>query len=414
MRRVIFVTTGMLALVGLWGCKEEPIVDGFARVSILDAPVAVLANLDTFYVYRVKADEGYFPDSVVCMIREGNDLWRFALLDDGGTDSLWGPDFASARSGDIAPHNGTYTRGVNFHTLTGGTAADYVFSFMSYTRGGPDGIVGPEIAVRARVPEECLLTAWPQDYRFDECFAPINMQIRVSRDTSDHVDSVWMKVQQEEGSSPFANTLLFEPVVGDTVWQRQFDPTAFECAESCPPAFYTLHYFAKTHFGLTAEQSVPVASFFNQPPTLANPIMPDTAYRPSYPGEVDTISVTVDLHDCELAGEIYYYGIHFDRSRDDTLHWSSDPTFFLRDDGLAGDVTAGDGRYTVDLTITPSDTLLNNLYYFRFYAVDCAPPYLQSPYLLDSLRVIQLFGGAGIHTAGDDFGMGIVSQGFRP
>jgi hypothetical protein len=108
------------------------------------------------------------------------------------------------------------------------------------------------------------------------------------------------------------------------------------------------------------------------------------------------------------------YGLLFDRSRDDTLNWSTHPDFFLRDDGLARDAIAGDGRYTVGLTITRSDTLLNNLYYFRFYAIECAPPNLPSAYLLDSMRVIQSPGGGAVLATGDGFEMGTANEGFRP
>ena len=415
MRRVILFAAGVLMLLSSWSCKEKTIVEPiFHMVSILEAPTAVLANLDTFYVYRVKAFEGYFPDSIVCTLSYGVHGWSFALFDDGGADSLWGPNFASARSGDVAPHNGTYTRGVNFHTLTGGTAEDHLFCFMPFVNGVPDADEGPCLMVQARVPGACSLLSWPQESNFIECFAPVNMEVRVSRDSSDRVDSVWMEVRQGNGSRPFWKVLLFEAAESDTVWQRTFDPTAFSCAESSPPASYTLHYFAKTRFGLLAEQMVTVGSFTNHLPTLSNPVMPDTAYRPTEAGVVDTITVTVDFSDCELAGEIHYYGLHFDRSRDDTLNWSTDPSFFLRDDGLARDAVAGDGRYTVGLTITRSDTLLNNLYYFRFYAIECAPPNLQSAYLLDSMRVIQSPGGVAASAPSDDFGMGIVNEGFRP
>lgn len=413
-RLVLFTATAAFTLAGLWGCEET--TDNHlqvARVSILEAPVAVLANLDSFYVYRIKADEGYAPDSIVCTLADESEVRTFALFDDGGTDSLWGPDFASVRSGDIAAHNGTFTRAINFHALTGGTAADFLFEFMPYVNGAPDAQVGPTITVLARIPEPCSLLAWPQNNEFAECFAPINMEVRVSRDSSDRVDSVWMVVWG--GSRPeFQNLLPFVAAAGDTVWRRTFDPTAFSCAESSPPALYLLYYFAKTRFGLSAGQTVEVESFTNHLPTLANSVMPDTTYRPAEAGVVDTITVTVDFSDCELAGEIYYYGLLFDRSRDDTLNWGTDPAFYLRDDGLARDAIAGDGRFSVGLTITRSDTLLNNLYYFRFYAIECAPPNLQSAYLLDSMRVIQTPGGAPASAPSDDFGMGIVNEGFHP
>jgi hypothetical protein len=415
MRKAVgLIMAVVLVGVVLWGC-EEGIIEHwtFARVSVLEAPVAVRSDLDSFYVYRIKADEGYFPDSIVCSVLHGDSSLAFALLDDGGADSLWGPDFASVRSGDVVPHNGTYTRAINFRTLTGGTAADFIFCFAPYVHGMPDAGSGPCVTVLARIPQACSLLSWPQDSNFAECFAPVNMEVRVARDSSDRVDSVWVEVRQESSGNPFLNTLLFEATAGDTVWQRTFDPTAFSCAESSPPASYTLHYFAKTRFGLSADRAVAVHSFSNHLPTLSNSIMPDTTYRPAEAGVVDTITETVDFSDCALAGEIHYYGLLFDRSRDDTLNWSTHPDFFLRDDGLARDAVAGDSRYTVGLTITRSDTLLNNLYYFRFYAVDCAPPHLRSAYLLDSMRVIQSLGGA-VSAASGGFDMGTANQGFRP
>ena len=278
---------------------------------------------------------------------------------------------------------------------------------------GGTGFLSPPLSVQIENVTACEIFAWPQDSSFAECFAPIDMEVHVSRDSADRVDSVWMVVWG--GSRPeFQNSLPFAAALGDTVWRRMLDPTAFSCAQSSPPVPYLLHYFAKTRFGLSAEQTVTGNSFTNHLPTLSNPVMPDTTYRPAEAGVVDTITVTVDFSDCELAGEIHYYGLLFDRSRDDTLNWSTHPDFFLRDDGLARDAIAGDGRYTVGLTITRSDTLLNNLYYFRFYAVECAPPDLQSAYLLDSMRVIQTSGGVAASARSDDFGIGTVNEGFRP
>lgn len=412
---VLFIATAAFVLAGLWGCEET--TDNHlqvARVSVLEAPIAVLANLDSFYVYRIKAEEGYAPDSIVCSLADESEVRTFGLFDDGGMDSLWGPDFASVRSGDVAARNGTFTRAINFHTLTGGTAADFLFSFMPYVNGAPDAQVGPTITVLARIPEPCSLLAWPQQDNFAECFAPFDMEVRVARDAFDIVDSVWMEVRQESAGSPFLNTLPFTAAAGDTVWRRVFDPTAFSCAESRPPASYTLHYFARTRFGLSAEQTVDVESFTNHLAALSNPLMPDTTYRPAEAGAVDTITVTVDFNDCELAGELHYYGVHFDRARDDTLNWSTHPDFFLRDDGLARDAVAGDGHYSVGLTITRSDTLLDNLYYFRFYAVECAPPNLQSAYLLDSMRVIQTPGVAAASAVNNGLEMGTANEGFRP
>jgi hypothetical protein len=415
MRKVtLFTATAMLALAGLWGCSEPR--DGYPpwELTLLSAPSALLANVDTFYTYAVHVTGGH-ADSVLCDVRrpDGSTLTGFALLDDGNSTDIGGPSYASPTSGDIAANNGTFTRSINSRLLADGIAGDYRFTFLVMTGGGT-GHLSPPLNVQIENVTACEIFAWPQDSIFAECFAPIDMEVRVSRDAFDRVDSVWVEVRQGNGSRPFWKVLLFEAAAGDTVWRRVFDPTAFSCAESSPPASYTLHYFAKTRFGLSAEQTVAVDSFSNHVPTLSNPLVPDTTYRPAEAGVVDTITVTVDFSDCELAGEIHYYGLHFDRSRDDTLNWSTDPSFFLRDDGLARDAVAGDGRFTVGLTITRSDTLLNNLYYFRFYAVDCTPGFVQSAYLLDSMRVIQTPGGGAVSAASDGFEMGTANEGFRP
>jgi hypothetical protein len=42
--------------------------------------------------------------------------------------------------------------------------------------------------------------------------------------------------------------------------------------------------------------------------------------------------------------------------------------------------------------IKPDSTLTNNMYYFRFYAVECAAPQDTSAFLLDSIRIIQSSG----------------------
>jgi len=411
---ILFTATATFMLTGLWGCEEDIIVEPpFVELTLLSAPSALLANVDTFYTYAVRVT-GAQADSVLCDVRrpDGSAIAGFALLDDGNGTVIGGPPYASSTSGDIAANNGTFTRSVNSLLLADSIGGVYAFTFLAMS-GGTERASQP-LNVQIENVAACEIASWPQNDSFAECFAPMEMEVRVARDSSDRVDSVWLEVRQGDGSRPFWKVLLFEATAGDTVWQRQFDPTAFSCAESSPPASYTLYYFARTRFGLSAEQTVAVESFTNNLPTLSNPVMPDTAYRPAEAGREDTITVTVDFSDCELAGEIHYYGLHFDRSRDDTLNWSTHPDFFLRDDGLARDAVAGDGRFTVGLTITRSDTLLNNLYYFRFYAVECAPPNLQSAYLLDSMRVIQSPGGVAASAPSDDFGMGIVNEGFRP
>lgn len=416
MHKLLLILACAALLAGVFGgCddkdngEKEP--DDIVGMSALTWPRALLADRDSFYVYTIRVT-GMVADSVYCEIIAPDSLTPFtgfALLDDGNSISVNQPSYASPTSGDIAANNGTFTRSVNGHLLANGVTGTYRFSFLAMKNGTEVTRIGTSVRI-ANV-QACEIVQQPTVTDFTECFSPITMEIRIARDSADHVDSVRVELLQTGASNPFRSGLDFQPFAADTVWRAVFDPTMFSCAASTPLANYQLIYSAKTRFGMFAEQTVNVASFVNHPPVLHNSLLPDTVYRPLSPTQTDTIPVTVDLNDCELTGETHFYGIRFDRARDDTSHWSYDPLYYLRDDGLAGDAAAGDGRFTIALTITRNDTLPNNMYYFRFYAVECAPPHEISAFLLDSMRVIQRISGAIGSRPVTDFGMGIVNEG---
>ncbi|RQV94777.1 hypothetical protein EH220_06940 [bacterium] len=132
-------------------------------------------------------------------------------------------------------------------------------------------------------------------------------------------------------------------------------------------------------------------SILNDDQTISNfHGLPDTLYRPTAAGDTDTVAVTLDLEDCNLEGIQTFNGVRFDVKRE-PYDWppTHNPDFRLYDDGTLGDTTAGDGTYTVGLVFAHSDSLFDNLYIFRYYSVECAPPYEQTDYIYDTVRVIQ-------------------------
>jgi hypothetical protein len=409
---LLFAACAALLMTTIWGCDEENTTPSISGVTLLSFPSALLADHDSSYYYAIHLT-GMEADSIFCDVfaPDSTPLAGFALLDDGNSTLLSDPPYASPTSGDIAAHNGTFTRSINGRLLADGVTGNYNFVFSIMQNG--IGLSNFAMPVRIENVQPCRILSWPPITDFPECSDPITMEILMFRDPVDHVDSVQVELLQTGVSNPFRGVLNFEPITVDTTWRAVFDPTMFSCAASTPLANYQLTYTAKTRFGMSAIQTVEITSFTNHLPVLSNSLLPDTVYRPVSPTQTDTIPITVDLNDCELAGEIYYYGVHFDRARDNMSNWSSDPLYYLRDDGLAGDVTAGDGRFTVALTIIRADTLPDNMYYFRFYAVECAPPNDTSAYMLDSMRVIQQFGEAAAHGSGTGFGMGFVSEGIR-
>ena len=133
----------------------------------------------------------------------------------------------------------------------------------------------------------------------------------------------------------------------------------------------------------------------------------------------------MNIQDCQLDGEQFYNSLKFDVRREDTTGWTRSDSFFLRDDGVPPDALPGNGVYTVGLTFSHNTTVPPNIiYYFRFYAIECAAPNDTSEYLLDSVRVIQpgaiiqnsKFETRSSSQSGVDFGVwhDLRSAGVRP
>jgi hypothetical protein len=400
MKRLGIAVLCMLPLL-LCCCKNNesttPPPDAVARV--LEGARALPANVDEWYTYRVLvtgADPA--PEFVLCRVsKAGSDtLLPFALYDDGGFPQNSTPDYAAGHSGDIAAHNGQYTRRVNSHRL----ALQYgtgIYTFTFSLHGGPanyrfDG--ADHFAVQVDSVEDCLLTSVPHDSAFAACFAPVPLEVHVRPSAADNVDSVWVKLV-DDGTLDVLGEAKFTASAGDTVWRYTLAPTFFRCVPDLN-ANATFQYWAHTRFGRECEQEIPIVSFANDTPSVSNLVMPELAYRSSTPDSVNLIAVTVTLHDCELQGVTDFIGdnanpgVKFDSHRD-SLDWTHAANFYLQDNGETPDSVAGDGVYStwLQLPFTADTALYNKLYYFRFYAVDCAPPHLMSLYALDSIRVVQ-------------------------
>jgi hypothetical protein len=373
------------------GCKKTPSNETSVVPEVvgLDLPVNVAANQDSFYLFRAQAAEGLAFDSAVCSVYSSNRalIATFALFDDGGFVSLWGPAYASTYSGDVVPHNGTFTRRVNVRLMLGSTAGNYSLSFIPYS--GSNAGNSTTYDLFAQNVEACVISSTPLPDAFGECFGPIGVTVRVSKSEPDFVDTV------RAVFGPVDNPLASQDLTassGDTTWTMQFAPTFFRCAPT-DPAGFPITYIVKTRFGMTCRYEASAATHYvNSRPTLDNCTLPDTLYRPASATDTTRFVVKVLLQDCEYLAtrDFDSYSVHYDVSRDDTLHWSApNPAFVLFDNSVAPDGHPFDGVWAGGLSLTKSETLLNNTYYFRYYATDCAQPAATSLYLLDSVRVIQ-------------------------
>jgi hypothetical protein len=397
-------TALLLSGLMIWmiSCKEDEPMDhppATITLELLDGPTALLANADTMYTYRVRLASGT-ADRIECRIMSpsGAQDSVFNLYDDGNSLVLTAPSYASATSGDLVAGNGIFTRRINGRLLTGGITGWYTFIFSGVGQAQSE----PEsLRVDLENVLQCTIASVPPDQSFKKCFPPQTLSLTVIPDSVDHLDSVTVTLMDGD---TIKNVAGFFPSSDDTVFSMTVTPEFFRCTGtgSNYRSNYTLRYDARTRFGFTCWQEVTNVSFINDLPVLSDPTGPDTIWRPTDPTVVDSSVFTVRVHDCD--GLYPLFGrVRFDVSVDDTIHWSDwsqNQNFYLRDDGLAGDADSADGRYSVTLTIDTSLAFHNNEYYFRFYAVECAPPYEFSAYVYDSIRVIERGAGPFLTNAG--------------
>jgi hypothetical protein len=376
----------LLALVFVACQEDNPPPPPAPTMTIMEAPAFLAANVDSCYTFRVQL-ANVDADSVTVDVYQpdGSLHSTFALYDDGSLLPAAPPDYACSHSGDIWANDGQFTRRINARLLadTANTVTGaYDFRFIA------PQVAEQRLTVHIENVEPCLITSFTQMGNLPECFSPVNLEVRVSRTEGDLVDSVTAQFHVQGHTA--RDLVVFDAVAGDSVWQSTLTPSAFRCLFS--DSSYTAEYQVWTRFGMHCEQTTQPFSFTNSLPSLSNSTLPDTTYRP--PADSSLIVVTVDLEDCELQGSTDFFGyldfpgVKFDVYRDPNP-WGHNPDFFLRDDGTVPDVNGGDGTYSSWLVIPHSDSLFDNMYYFRFYAVECAEPYDTSEFLLDSIRIIQ-------------------------
>lgn len=391
MKYSLLVLLAAFALL-IASCKEDdPVEPPTPSMAILEAPTFLAASTFWCYTYRVQLTNVYADSVTVAVHAPGGALHStFALYDDGGTGSGY-PHYACSPSGDIVPNDGQYTRRISASLLADSLLGSYQFVFSA-----------PEVSEQVLVinienVDSCMITSWPQLSQLDSCFAPFDVEVQVTPSEHDSVSRVWLTYVDFywRMDIPIAD---FSPVSGDTIWRLTLTADMFSCLRGQ----YVFAYKARTGFGMVCRQEDSI-SIHNMVPLLSNLFIPDTIYRPTEPGVAETTYVTLHMSDCELAGDTSFVGLWFDASRD-TTPWPPHPdSFFLRDNGRDGDAVAGDQTYTVGLLTTKSDSLFDNVYYFRFYAIDgyimdewpspCPSILDTSNFLFDSVRVIQPPGG---------------------
>jgi len=391
----------LIALV-VFGCdSDDPKPnDPTPTMHIVNAPEFLLCELDSMYLYRVRIENLNDVEFVTCTITRPNGTGGLSieLYDDGNSSTHTGPAFASATSLDAAPNNGTFTRGVRSDLLCLEGEGNYQFHFV--TMGGSQTLDLPNLEVQVRSLDECIFGNVIPITTLPACFDSQDITITVTPQEEFAIDSV--RVLWTSGDSQFWTTQFTSGV--NNQWSFTLEPSLFACTPT--GSNYTMRYEAFTRFGLNCAINVSEnISFTNSMPVLSNSQLPDTMYRPVAVGDSIVHEMFIDYDDCELAGVPQTVPVKFDVRREDLELWDVRAFFFLRDDGVPPDLMAGDGIASSYLNTT-NNGRLDDLYYFRFYSIECSSGDT-TDYLLDSTRIIQTVdeGGPFVIVPSDDLGI---------
>jgi hypothetical protein len=388
-RNAIELLTFLLValLLGLFlSCENNVIKDDWPiiKVEIEVIPEALPAGVDLYFpiVVKVYEPEGVEYDSVRCEVidPQGVDFTTFYLYDDGSVyNHLPESDFLSLRSGDIVPGDNRFTRQINGRGFENNYGS-YLFRFeipVPPSSGAEDSIEIRPVEVPFFTEITPVIDSLPSG------FEPVEYEAHIQKPTAiDRIDSVCLEISYSTRPQPILRQISFDPTVDDTVWVLTLTPGHFWGIET---GLYDFHFVLWDRFGLSADTSHDYVGFWNGVPTVFNSTLPDTIWRP-HPGEPnDTTAVTVQADDPESLLDIAE--VRFETRKVWQTEWQGHPDFYLLDLGGEWDEIAGDGIYAVPLVTSTSDSLHNNLFYFRFYATDRTGQ--SSDYLVDSVWVVE-------------------------
>lgn len=379
-----YVILSLMSALLVFGCKDDDKVVNPAdpEISSVLAPQFLLCNAESLYTFSVRIENLEEIDSVICLVTrpDGSDELPFRLYDDAGAQTLATPPYASEHSGDVVANNGTYTRGVWSHLLCDGEVGEYTFQFEAIR--GTTHLVGDAFTVDVRTPQACAIETSDHPTSFELCFDPVTVNVEITEDPAVPLDTVIATLQN--GDEVLWHAFMDRTGSTDT-WELALTPSVFGCTPS--GAAYTLRYEAYNRFGMSCSANYEGISFINGLPEVSNSLLPDTMYRPEAASDSNIYEMFVDVSDCEIEGWAVTQAAKFDVRREDQ-DWSptSPPDFFLRDDGVPPDAVRGDGTASSYL-VTKNNGRIDDLYYFRYYAIDCASGDT-SDYWMDSTRIV--------------------------
>ncbi|MBU1936759.1 hypothetical protein KKG05_05115 [bacterium] len=357
---------------------DDPITPPEYAITIEEIPEALPVDIDIYFPIVIQLEPSNPDvDSLYCAIYNPEDglFLEFYLYDDGSAfDHPSESSLLSVRSGDNVPGDSRFTReitGKDFENDFG----IYTFNFITPDGNSFSDSIDIQPVEAPSFTDVTLITNFPSG------FSPVELEARINKPTSsDRIDSVALEITYAD--SPLRR-IHFEATSGDTLWTLTLSPGHFWGIPTW--ANYEFRFVLWDRFGLTADTTQFGISIENGPPIVSNPMMPDTIWRPRLGEPNDTTVITVQADDPETLRDIAT--VRFEVRKVWQTEWSGGDDFYLLDLGGRWDDVAGDGVYSVPLVTKPSDSLTNNIFYFRFFAIDFTQD--TSNYVIDSVRVIE-------------------------
>ena len=363
MKRAI-PTFSTLLLILVSGCRVvNPVL------SPADAPVLSRATVPAFLrlgdpsgmriSVRASDPQGIGNlESVRCFVFTAgnpNPVFHDTLRDDG-------------MNGDVIPGDGEFFGRIAGADI-GGKAGAYRIGFLAFNR---DGLVSDTLAVGFRA-EEGTSPSFPViiGLNVPNTLSPKDLgSVHFSVQTEDpdgsgDVDSVFCEVYPPLQPKPIARLALSELPLASPLPVAVFGYTGDLSQVLTVSGMHAFRFQARDRSGLFSHPKVAQVMLVlaNQPPVLSELTAPDTLSR----RESKPILLSVRASDPQGPADIRR--VYFNTIKPDGTPAGGNP-FSMTDDGTNGDITAGDGVYSLKITISISNALGD--YRFDFYADDLA------------------------------------------
>jgi hypothetical protein len=271
-------------------------------------------------------------------------------------------------NGDVIPGDGEFFGRIAGADI-GGKAGAYRIGFLAFNR---DGLVSDTLAVGFRA-EEGIFPSSPvivgltvPDSLSKEDLGSVHFLVQTEDpDGSGDVDSVFCDVYPPLQPKPIARLALSELPLASPLPVAVFGYNGDLSKVLTISGMHAFRFQARDKAGLFSVPRVAqvMLVLLNQPPVLSELTAPVTVSRQ----ESKPIFFSVRASDPQGPADIRR--VYFNTIKPDGTPAGGNP-FSMSDDGTNGDVTAGDGVYSLEIIISISNALGD--YRFDFYAADLA------------------------------------------